>query len=130
MFFIISKLLTFLFKPLNWVVALSLFALFSKVAKRRNHALRLAVMILIFFTNPLIINLIVGKYEARPVSIYAIEQPYDVGILLGGFTEEDIRTLPNQPVFRRSGNRLTQTLMLFHNGKFAKCSSLPATAGF
>jgi uncharacterized SAM-binding protein YcdF (DUF218 family) len=118
MFFILSKLLIFLLKPITWVAGLLLWSWFSK--KRKRWAVASALVVLLVFSNPFLFNTAVRAWEQRTITADKIEQPYDIGILLGGFSA--IRTLPthDRHNFNDRANRFTNTLELYFSGKIKK----------
>jgi uncharacterized SAM-binding protein YcdF (DUF218 family) len=120
MFFLLSKLLALLLKPLNIMAMLGLYALFSRnpVHKRRSYVL--LVVLLIFFSNPWIINELARQWEIGQVNPENITQPYDVGILLGGYTDMSAAQPAGVVSFSHSANRLTGTLALYKTGKIKK----------
>lgn len=114
MSFFLSEFLLFLIRPLIWIVALALCALFAKSKKLKKRALIIAVAFLLFFTNKAIMGLVAGWYEPKAVAL----AHYDIGLLLGGFSSynEDNGTLKAE----FSGDRLVQTIKLYHQGKIDK----------
>lgn len=120
MFFILSKVLVFAIRPLNWIAILLLVSLFSKKEKWRRRCLRLSVGGLLFFTNPFIINELYLFYETPPVSPTTISEPFDVGILLGGYSNFDVQKIDGLHAFSPAGNRFTQTFELYRMGKIRK----------
>lgn len=119
MFFILSKLLFFIIQPLNWVIGLLLFSLFSKKEKRKKIALRMAIVLTIFFTNHFLYNQVIKLWEPDPILISTIQETYDIGIVLGGFSNLYIEPFDRQN-FNETANRLTHSLELYKQGKFKK----------
>lgn len=120
MFFILSKVLVFAIRPLNWLVVLLLVSLFSKNEKRKRRCLRLALGGFLFFTNPFIINELYLLYEVPPVPPAALAEPFDVGIVLGGYSNFDTQTPDDLHPFSPSCNRLSQALELYQMDKIRK----------
>ncbi len=118
MFFILSKVLYFLIVPLNWVVGLLLYSVFSKNAKWKKRCRNLAVIMIIFFSNHFIFNLVIKAWESDVVPVASLET-YDVGIVLGGYSNFEIYPRDRYN-FSKRGNRLTQALELYHKGIFKK----------
>src|SRR6478752_6556975 len=81
--FVLLKILLYLFRPLIWILILFIIALLSKNQSRRRWLLTIAVIALLFFTNPFVIRTCVGLYEAKEVPISQVSK-YNAGILLGG----------------------------------------------
>ena len=101
-----------------WLVALAVFALWTKNEKRRKRAMATFLALFLILTNTFLTQFFVGKWE-YPIQNIAETQEYEVGILLGGYTSEqkenyDFTTLSN------NGNRLIQTVELYASGKIKK----------
>lgn len=119
MFFVISKLLFFLTQPINWILALLIATLFFKHPQHKKRLLRSGIILLLFFTNHLILNTVINWWEPETLTAEQITEPYDIAILLGGFSNFNIH--PNDRYnFNERGNRLTQTLELYFSGKVKK----------
>ncbi|MCW5924822.1 MAG: YdcF family protein [Saprospiraceae bacterium] len=120
MFFILSKLLAFLLKPLNWLVMLAVMGLWvKKRALKRRIILALSIGLL-FFTNPWLVNQMARVWETGKRSPADIVEPYDIGILLGGFVNFNAEAPPGLLTFHQAGNRLTTTLLLYETGKIRR----------
>lgn len=120
MFFILSKILAFLLKPLNWLVILALFSLFAKNKTWKKKSVFALIITLLVFSNPWLINQIACAWETGKRSPDSISQPYDVGILLGGYANFNAESPPGLLTFHLAGNRLTATLMLYKTGKIRR----------
>ncbi|HHH49570.1 MAG TPA: YdcF family protein [Saprospiraceae bacterium] len=119
MFFFLSKLLFFIIQPLNWVIGLLLYSLFSKKKKRKKRALRVAIVLAVFFSNHFLFNQVVKLWEPDPILISSIQKTYDIGIVLGGFSNLYIEPFDRQN-FNETANRLTHALELYRKGVFKK----------
>src|SRR5580704_14227364 len=106
MFFLFSKILDFLIKPLVWVMVLFLIGAITKNLVRRKRCLIAAFVVLFFFTNDFIVDEFMRAWELPAVSINEIKGTYDVGIVLGGMTVYDPRLKRIQ--FDRASDRLFQ----------------------
>ncbi len=116
MFFILSKLLAFLLKPLCWAVILLVASFFIK---RRNwaHQCRVAAAaILVFFSNPLIINQVAMAWESPPRQLSELRDTAEYAIVLGGYSNLENQNTPGLVQFTMSGNRLTSTYQLYKMG--------------
>ncbi len=114
MTFFLSKFLLFLIRPLVWIVALALYALFTKSKRYKKKALIGAIILLLFFSNKFILGQVASWYEPKtPVLTH-----YDIGLLLGGFSSYNEETGSLKAQF--SGDRLVQTIKLYHQGKIDK----------
>lgn len=120
MFFILSKTLFIFIQPINWVIGLMLFALFTKREKWKRRALSWAVIFAIFFTNRLIYNQFVKTWELKTITADQIEQPYDIGILLGGYSNSQIRPTHDRQNFSARANRFLNAYELYKTGKVRK----------
>lgn len=120
MFFILSKVLYFLIQPMNWVLGLMLYALLAKKPVRKKRSLLLAVVLGIFFTNHFIFNEVVRCWEVETLTADEITQPYDIGILLGGYSNPHIRPTADRMNFSRTANRFLNAYELYRNGKIRK----------
>lgn len=115
MFFILSKLLQFLIKPLTWVFLSLLAGIIGARAYRKVHFIGAAIL-LIVFTNPLLSNLAWYTWEAEPVKFEAITQTYDAVIILGGYTHTTQK--PRDRVhFSEAYDRLARGVELYKKGK-------------
>lgn len=102
------------------MVVTGLVALFTKKPERKRRAYVLLVVMLLFFSNPWIINELALRWEIGKVDPNTITQPYDVGILLGGYTDLSVAQPAGVVSFSRAGNRMTSTLALYKTGKIKK----------
>ena len=116
MFFITSKLLTFLIKPTFWILILILFSLFSK--KKRKSFILISISIYWFFGNEFITDITYRIWEEEPISISEIKDSYEYGIVLGGFSgyDNDKRRIE----FNNCGDRLFYAIKLYNLGKIKK----------
>lgn len=116
MFFITSKLLTFLIKPTFWILILILFSLFSK--KKRKSFILISISIYWFFGNEFITDITYRIWEEEPISISEIKDSYEYGIVLGGFSgyDNDKRRIE----FNDCGDRLFYAIKLYNLGKIKK----------
>lgn len=114
MIFVLSKILLFLIKPIIWVFGLLIFVLFTKNPKKKKRIFCGAIIVLFFFSNTLIAGKVLNFYESG----YPKSQKYDVGIVLGGFSEFNKRNLSIS--FGFAGDRLFQAIRLFKRGEIKK----------
>lgn len=111
--FVLLKLLLLLFRPLVWIFFLFSFALLTKKEARRKISFRLAFVLLLFFTNPFIISILIEAYETEPVQL-ASSQRFDAGILLGGMVSYSADD--NRGYFNNVSDRFIQTALLYKKG--------------
>jgi uncharacterized SAM-binding protein YcdF (DUF218 family) len=112
MFFILSKILSFLILPLSWVFLL---VAVSFMWKKHSKKFRLsAIVILFLFSNPLLIREVNRMWEV-PVTVDRDLDDYDYGVVLGGYASYD--TLTERTTFRFAGDRFNQGLRLLEMKK-------------
>ena len=116
MFFVLSKILDFIISPLNWVIVLMLLALFLKNKNKKKKCLIAAALILLFFSNPFVLNLVMNAWEIPATEIKDIPGEYNAGIMLGG-TIRYYNGKVNRPVFGNGADRFMQVMELYHYGK-------------
>src|SRR5690606_37951538 len=95
MFFFLSKILLFLLKPLVWICSILLAAIFTKNEIKRKRRLSIAFVLTFLLSNNFIVNQCFLAYESHGNQYF--EKPYDVGLVLGGFSRKD--TFLNRSVF-------------------------------
>ena len=108
MFFILSKILSFITVPFFWILLLFCFALFSrKKYKRKKYFIR-GIILLIIFTNSFIYKVV---SETWMLDKQELAKNYDYGILLGGMI--DINSENDNIIFNTNGDRLLNTIYLY-----------------
>ena len=115
--FLFLKLLLLMLRPLIWIIIFFMIAWFSKNKKRKSLLFKTGCVLLLFFTNPFIINRIIGAYETKPLQLQPGAQ-YNAGIVLGGFVaynEEE-----NQGYFNQVSDRFIETALLYKQGHIRK----------
>lgn len=120
MFFILSKILFIFIQPINWVLGSLLFALFTKKPIRKKRAMVLASVLFVFFTNRLVFNQFAKLWELKTITADQIQQPYDIGILLGGYSNSQIRPTHDRFNFSSRANRFLNAFELYKTGKVKK----------
>jgi uncharacterized SAM-binding protein YcdF (DUF218 family) len=120
MFFIFSKILYFLLKPINWVIALMLLALLSKKQQRKRKVLIAAIILSVFFTNRFLFNQVVRLWEVETITADQIKEPFDIGILLGGYSNSHILPRHDRMNFSLRANRFLNAYELYRTGKVKK----------
>ncbi len=113
MFFITSKILSFLIKPTFWILLLIISAIYFK--KQRKKILLLSVFSYWFFSNSFIIDQAYNLWEDAPKSLSEITMNYEYGVVLGGFSGYDKHK--NRVEFNDCGDRLFYAIQLFNLGK-------------
>ncbi len=118
MFFIISKLLSFLITPLTWVFALLLWSLLTKDVRKRRKLLIITFCVFYFFSNSFILDEFMRPYETPAIAESQLQGKYDAGIVLGGMIAYDHTNI--RPQFDRAVDRLMQAVTLYKDGKIRK----------
>src|SRR6476620_2978171 len=111
--FVLLKVLLFFLRPIVWIVTLFVFALFQYNVKRKQILLRIAVLLLVFFTNPFIIREVLNYYQEKAF-IPAPNNRYNAGILLGGFISYNKKD--EKGYFNAASDRFIQTALLYKKG--------------
>ncbi len=120
MFFILSKVLAFAIKPIVWILVLLAYGLWTANPSRRKKAVALGLGLLLLFSNRWLSNQVFRAWEPETVHAGEIETPYDIGIVLGGYTNPFIEPGHDRHNFNERANRLTQALELYFSGKVKK----------
>lgn len=118
MFFILSKILSFLIAPLFWILLILLWAIFTKSQVKRKRLLLFGFILAYILSNAFLADEFARKWEGAPIENDTITANYDVGIVLGGFASYD--TLSSTLELNDSGDRIWQTLYLYKTGKIKK----------
>ncbi len=116
MFYIISKVLSFLTKPIVWIFII-LIRLFIKQTINKKDILFL-ICLTYFFSNELIVDECSKIWETKHISFKEINKKYDYGIVLGGYSgyNEEI----NHINLNKNGDRLITAIELYHLGVIEK----------
>lgn len=112
MFFVLSKLLAVFIKPLTYVVLLGLAAMLSKKPVLKQRLIVISFCLLVFFSNPLLVNSIFKWYEGSPTEMKQLSPTYDFGILLTGVVDL-YREPADRVYFMKGADRATHTLQLY-----------------
>jgi uncharacterized SAM-binding protein YcdF (DUF218 family) len=115
MFFYLSKLLAFLLSPLVWVFAIFFYSFKTKIEGRAKKLRILALAILYFFSNSFLIDECYRAWEPVTPDYDLMNTKYDGAIILGGIGDIDLRL--KKINFSYGGDRLFQTLALYHQGR-------------
>jgi len=119
MFFIISKILSFLIAPLTWIITLLLLALFLRNKKWSRRCLIYCVIVTLFFTNPFLANQAIRLWEYPITQDKDLAVSYDAGIVLGGGMVT-IDTDYDRLTFRNNVDRILQGVSLYKTGRIKK----------
>jgi len=117
MFFILSKILLYLLIPMIWIVAILLYAIFTKNQKRRKKSIVICMLIIFLFGNSFIVNEAMFLWEKDPVPIATL-RTYDTAIVLAGIADQ--RRSTDRVYFGKGADRLLHTVQLYKAGKVRK----------
>lgn len=115
MFFLLSKILSFLIDPFFWIIVLLIASLLHKRKYLRKRFLIFGLLYLILFSNPFIYKLINDLWNVKYI---VPKEKYDYGILLGGML--DIESTPENILFLKNNDRLLNTIELFSEKRIKK----------
>lgn len=118
MFFYLSKLLAFLFSPLFWVFVLLLYSFRTKIEGRAKRLRIGAVILLYVCSNSFVVDECFRQWEPVTPDYDLMSTRYEGAIVLGGIGSIDQRL--KKINFGPSGDRLFQTLALYHKGRIKK----------
>lgn len=119
MFFILSKLLTFLLLPYVQMAIWFVLAVFLKNKVWKNRFLWAGIFYLAFFSNRFIVNEALLAWEVRPTPLSHLTSEYEIGIILGGTTDSEKE--PRDRIYiLKSAERMTHTVQLYKTGIIKK----------
>jgi uncharacterized SAM-binding protein YcdF (DUF218 family) len=117
MFFILSKALLFLIKPVFWLGLAILGALFLKNERRKKQLKWVSVFLFFFFTNSVIFSSFCGVWEVPGKKLSQVKE-HDVAIVLGGFSTYN-NDLDELAMYQQA-DRIFQAITLYRTGKVKK----------
>lgn len=118
MFFILSKVLAFIIAPYTWLFV-GLIYLLKKVWHTPYKKIVLVLTVFLYIvSNSFLMDEIIRRWEYCDEDIYLKNTKYDLAIVLGGMGRVDERQ--NRFDFNQSGDRLFQTLELYHTHRVNK----------
>ena len=115
MFFIISKILTFLIKPFTWGLLLIAGSFLTKKTNKKKKLWVYGLIILLLFSNIFIFSEVARLWE-RDRDTFMDEQ-YDAAIVLGGYASLDENDRVN---FHEASGRLWHAIALYKKKKIKK----------
>ena len=116
MFFITSKLLSFLSKPIIWLFFLLISTLIFK--KKRKKLIYITIFIFYFFTNNFIVDHCSRIWETPQKSISSLTNDYKYGIVLGGYSSYNKKI--EHINLNANGDRLISAIELYRLNKIKK----------
>jgi uncharacterized SAM-binding protein YcdF (DUF218 family) len=119
MFFFLSKTLNYLTMPLVIICILFLLSWAFKSSKWRSRFFKIAIAMLLLFSNDFLTNEIVMLWELPATPLSEVKKEYAIGIVLTGVTKGNMA--PDDRVyFQRGADRVTHALQLYRLGKIKK----------
>jgi uncharacterized SAM-binding protein YcdF (DUF218 family) len=115
MFFILSKTLYFIAMPITWLLGLLFLSLRLKHTAWRRKCQIACLALLLFLSNPFLINELYLWWEVPPTPFQAVGQ-YDIGIVLTGYTN-DGKSPKDRVYMNEAVDRLLYALRLYKEGK-------------
>ena len=120
MFYILSKLFGFISYPLNWILFLLGYGVLKKDVQKKQRAITVAFFLLFVMSNPFISNRVFRAYEYPEVNMNTLHDTFDIGIVLGGFSDFFVYPTDDRLNFTSGANRVTDALVLYKRGILKK----------
>lgn len=114
-FFILSKILNFIFTPYSWIFALLIWALLTKKPQKRKKLLWISISIFYVFSNSFLLDEVMRLWEKPVIKIDPRKQHYTYVVVLGGMMSY-YDTGAKQIGFNKSVDRLMQGLKILNRG--------------
>ena len=118
MFFVLSKLIGFLASPFWWILTVLAVAYFIRNRKYKKKLYVFALILFLFFTNPLMFRLAAGLWEGNLQAPESVRNKTDVCVVLGGMSAYDEAT--GRIRFTQSADRILQAIDLYEKGIISK----------
>ncbi len=119
MFFLLSKTMSFLIKPLFLIMVGLVAALLFKNQLWKRRLLLGSVLALFILSNDFIANEVIRTWEIEVTPFEAITKTYDYGILLTGITRNDLEPA-DRVYFTHGADRVVHTAALYQRGIIGK----------
>jgi uncharacterized SAM-binding protein YcdF (DUF218 family) len=116
MFFILSKILSFMLHPITWIFILLVITVLVKKEKRRKWGI-ITLLVFYFFSNDFLFCEVMRIWEEPRKKIESLKN-YDVVIILGGMISFDSNVERMQA--NRGIDRTLQALLVYKKGKAKK----------
>jgi uncharacterized SAM-binding protein YcdF (DUF218 family) len=115
MFFVLSKTLSYLLKPLVIICACLVLSLVLKNARWKKRLLVISTVMLLFFSNEFIMNEVMRAWEVRVTPFNEIHRKYEFAVLLCGAAKSEVG--PRDRVYiALAADRINHTLQLYKLG--------------
>lgn len=115
MYFLFSKLLSFVWTPSNWILIAIAIGAFIKNKRWKRVAFFSAFGLFLIFSNPFTFNTVAKAWEDE---FYLQPMPsgsFKYAVILGGIASYD--TTHHRPIFSSSSDRIFQALPLLKSGQ-------------
>ena len=96
---------------------LFIIALWTRHPRRKAVCLGVGLGLLLFFSNPFIIRVLIRNYETKPLQLAPADR-FSAGIVLGGFVSYNKQD--DQGYFNPASDRFIQTALLYKQGHIGK----------
>ncbi len=118
MFFIISKITSYLLSPLFWILVLGLVAFLLRKRRAGRWILLAALILFYLFSNRFLLDEAVRAWEYPLTSQSDIGSGYDAAIVLGGGVV-NYEKQTGRLIFRENADKILQAVSLYMNGRVA-----------
>lgn len=101
--------------PLSWIIIILAGSFLVKPERLKSILRRIGFALLLFFTNPLIVNGLLYWWEVKPIPYQQINRTYHYGVVLTGIA--DLERIPDDRIhFNASVDRINHTIELYKKG--------------
>ena len=118
MFFVLSKILDFVFQPICWIFFLLGVSIIKLKSKSLKRLLGFALFILIILTNGFLTNLFYNSWEIPYQS--TIEKKFKYGVVLTGGIMQASGVAQSDIHFGKQSDRLLQAYLMYKKGVIQK----------
>jgi uncharacterized SAM-binding protein YcdF (DUF218 family) len=116
MFFVISKITSYLLAPLFWIFVLALIAFLFRKRRAGKWILLGALILFYLFSNRFLLDEAVRAWEYPLTNQPQADSVYDAAIVLGGgVVNYDTKT--DRLIFRENADKILQAVSLYRNGR-------------
>jgi uncharacterized SAM-binding protein YcdF (DUF218 family) len=119
MFFVVSKILSYLLNPLFWILGLLIIALIVRKPGRSKRLVFVSVVLFYLFSNHFLVDEVVRLWEVRMTRTVDLKETYDAGIVPGG-NMVDYDAGYDRLIFRYNTDKLFQAIDLYKKGTISR----------
>ncbi|MEP7229975.1 MAG: YdcF family protein [Ginsengibacter sp.] len=113
MFFVLSKLITFLLSPIFWIVLFFAIGYFTRRKRLKKISYGISLATFLLFSNPFLLDRFARWWDAKETTLPPGGK-YSCAIVLGGFVSEDYH---GHGYFNSTSDRFIQLIKLKAEGK-------------